>query len=70
MILCDILYQINLKNSKISPENMKNWIDENQILSILFDTNNICLKSIKRSEVILHFYIRHEYLDDKMIDSF
>ena len=70
MILSGILHQVNTESSIIGPEKMKNWIDENKILSNLFDPNNYSLKTIKRSESILKFYIYQGYFDNEMIDNF
>ena len=62
--------QINIKNSKMSPEEMYKWINDNQVLDILIDPNNYSMQSISYTACILQFYIIHGFLNDQDIDTF
>ena len=70
MILSNIFKQINNETCSISPKNMINWIEENQILSDIYDTKNFSTENIRSSETILNFYLDQGYLGNQEIEIF
>ena len=68
-MLNNIFSEIMGQYSTISPEFMKTWIDENQILNFIFDPDIHSIKSIQMSRSIIGFYIIHGLVDDKEIDT-
>ena len=69
-MLSRVLDVITEKSAIMSLEEMYQWINENQILSIIFDPRDYNIQTIKYSGHILNFFLNHGYLDEQQIDVF